>query len=121
MPLFDQADKKHPWLPTTAFRAWSGWTALIDGGCYQVRHIAARRERMSLSDAVKCLCEIYARAVFETAFGMFFSDVDSRADVEVLAQITDAFGPEIARRVAADVAEVGPVPPASRKLDTVMP
>lgn len=120
MSLLERADeKRHPWLPTTAFRAWSHWTAQIDGGCYQVRHVAERRERMSQADAVKCLCEVYARAVFEVAFGIFFSDVDSRADIEVLTQITHAFGANVARTVAEEVSIVGPVPPVSRQLDRV--
>jgi hypothetical protein len=97
--------------PMTAYRAWAGWTALIDGGGYQVKHVAARRDVLSPESAVRVLCEVYARAVMEVALAMYFDRCDSRVDVEVMLQMVDAFGQEVAEEVYRRVAAVGPVVP----------
>ena len=111
--LMDQAppDAPKPFSVMVAYRAWAQWTAVLDGGGYQVKHVVAKRDVLSLESAVRVLCEVYARAVFEVALAMRFDRVDSKVDVEVMLQIVDAFGQEVGEEVYARVRAVGPVVP----------
>ena len=99
----------------TAYRAWSHWCAKLDGGGYQVRHVAARRERLSREQVVNPLCEVYARAVFEVSLALHFDGVDTQVDHHVLLQIAESFGLSTADEVYRLVSGVGPV---VRRLDS---
>lgn len=92
----------------SCYRAWSYWVARLDAGGYQVRHVVQRRERLTRDQMVECLCEIYARGLFETALSVHFEGVDSKGDAEVLDQITLSFGEGVMRDVVRLVAEHGP-------------
>lgn len=100
-----------PFAVMTAYRAWAHWSAVLDGGGYQVKHAAAKRDVLSSESALTVLCEVYARAVFEVALAMHFDGVDSKVDVEVMLQVVDAFGPDYAEEVYARVSAMGPVVP----------
>jgi hypothetical protein len=116
MQLMDTGDgaaegPQKRFAPMTCYRAWAGWTAVIDGGGYQVKHVAAKRDVLSSESVVRVLCEVYARAIMEVALATYFDRVDSKVDVEVALQILDAFGLEMAEEVYRRVQAVGPVVP----------
>lgn len=104
-----EANTGHVFSVMACYRAWSHWCAKLDGGGYQVRHVAARKDRLTHEQLLDPLCEIYARAVFECALSMNFDRVDSHVDHEVLLQILEAFGLQTADDVYRAVEKVGPV------------
>lgn len=104
-----EAGKGHAFSVMSCYRAWSHWCAKLDGGGYQVRHVAAKKDRLTREQLLDPLCEIYARAVFECALALHFDRVDSHVDHEVLLQIVEAFGLSTADDVYRAVELVGPV------------
>lgn len=70
------------------------------------------------ADVVRFLSEAYSRAVFETAFALYFDRADPMLDQVVLALIEEGYSQSIADSVYAHVAERGVVlgssPTASR-------
>jgi hypothetical protein len=58
-------------------------------------------------DVVRFLSEAYARAIFETAFAMYFDKADPMLDIAVLRLIEEAYGLPIRIKVYATVAERG--------------
>lgn len=104
-----EAKEAHPFGVMSCYRAWSHWCAHLDGGGYQVKHVAARRERLSHEQVVMPLCEVYSRAVFEVALALEYDRCDTHVDHEVLLQIVDAFGLAMADEVFVACEKVGPV------------
>jgi len=104
-----------------AFRAWSHWANTLGIGCLQVpslqRTFEGRTSAPEQKELVTALCEVYARAVFETAIGLEYDRIDSHADVHVFHQIADRWGSAFAATVHARVAANGPV--ARELVDTL--
>lgn len=64
------------------------------------------RDRPSI---VRMLCETYSRAVFETAFALYFDRCDPQTDVHLHNVISTFYSPEIANEVRAVIAARGVV------------
>lgn len=78
------------------------------GQCVQVATLLKSniRDRRSI---VALLSELYARAVFETAFALYFDRQDAKSDAAVLANIEEAYSPEMAMEVHRNVQARGVV------------
>lgn len=105
----------HAFSVMACYRSWSHWCARLDGGGYQVRHVASRKDRLTKEQAIEPLCEVYARAVFEVALALEYDGVDSQVDHHVLLQISESFGLGMADEVYRRVTAIGPV--VQRPLD----
>lgn len=113
-------EERAPFSVMAAYRAWASWVALLDGGGYQVKHVVARRDSITAETAVRVLCEVYARAVFEVALALEFDKADSKVDVEIMLQIIDAFGRSVGEEVYARVGAIGPVVPYAGRMPMPM-
>lgn len=100
-----------PLTVPASFRAWSAWANIQGCGCLQVHNVKAAFEgREHEVDAAEvALCEVYSRAVNETAIALHFSRVDSRVDVHVAKQITELWSASMAEHIHGKCAAVGPV------------
>ncbi len=59
------------------------------------------------SDVVRFLSEAYSRAIFETAFAMYFDQADPAVDLVVIRMIEEGYGLPIRTKVYANVGERG--------------
>jgi hypothetical protein len=125
VPLFSGADPKAPTAGAVrmAFRAHLLW--MNDAGFAVVRWQNLPSIVGDDVDLIKLgLCELYSRALFESAFAAHFDGADPRSDVAVLAQMRDVYGAAMAAEVHSRVAQRGPVRDLSKPsapLDTRTP
>lgn len=61
------------------------------------------------TDILRFLSEAYSRAVFETAFALYFDQADCRLDCALLSLIAEGYGQSVADKVYARVADRGVV------------
>ncbi len=97
---------KAPTVPG-AYRAWAYWVNVCNGGGFQV--VQVRAADLPTEHNHLCLCEVYARATFETVLGLHFDSMDSHADDHVLNQIAELYSHELALSVREAVAARGPI------------
>lgn len=90
-----------------AYRAWALWANELGFGCLQVSTV--KQYESAGPQRLAQLCEVYSRAVFETAIGLHFDAVDSNVDMLVLLQIQELFSAQLADEVHAAVKARGPV------------
>lgn len=85
-----------------AFRAWLLWF----NDCPAVLPFRTLLQSQELDDDTRRLmaCELYARAVMESALAQHLDGANPRSDRIVLDQLAEGLGDAFAERVAADVA-----------------
>lgn len=82
---------------------------------HEAGQIAVQIDRLAasgLSDEetlVRLLCESYSRAIFESAFSMYFDQADPKADVHLMEAIASVYGEQLAGQVFATVKARGVV------------
>lgn len=114
MPHFNPFKSKQSGLPLTVPTAFRSWAAIVgELGCGGMQVGAVRQHKtdgtMSEETVQLALCEVYARAVMETAIGLHFDSVDSGVDQLVLSHIEELFSLDYARGIHETVRERGPV------------
>lgn len=115
MSVLNPLKKHNTAFPLTvpgSFRAWSQWANTQGCGCLQVHAVKSAfdgREATESDAMMVALCEVYSRAVNETAIALHFDRTDSRVDVHVAQQISDFWSWDIACLVHSQCAAVGPV------------
>lgn len=91
----------------SAYRAWASFVNQLGYGGLQVAAIRGA-ESADSDRKVLMLCEVYARATFETAMSQHFDQCDSRVDCAVLGLIDELFGPSVTMEVHKRVATLLP-------------
>ncbi len=97
-----KASDNHAGFARMAVRAWILWF----NDCPIIvpfRTLLASSDIAPEARVLMC-CELYARAVMESALAAHFDGTNPRSDRAVLEQIASALGDSFAERVAADVA-----------------
>jgi hypothetical protein len=102
-PLLQRGDMQKSLTVPNAYLAWAHWVNLQDVGGLQIVAVQqAFSGRVTPDDErarLTALCEVYARAIFETALAIHFDEVDSMSDVQVATQISMHFSDELALAV----------------------
>jgi hypothetical protein len=99
-PLLHRSDMQKSLTVPNAYLAWAHWVNLQNVGGLQVAAVhAAFNGRVSPDDErarLVALCEVYARAIFETALAIHFDECDSMSDVQVATHIALHFSDDLA-------------------------